>query len=141
MKGEFYVSGNGNPKVFAIISLVVGIGALIFSFIPCVGYYALGPGIIATFAGALSFIVLKSKEEKTTIALAGAIIGAVAVSVATFQYFYFKEVFDTKSKIENTWNDLLLEKALESARGSYDSLGNDSTSTDSVYVIPADSID
>ncbi len=100
MNIEFY----GNPKPFGIIGLVIAIFSLIFSLIPCVGFYAIIPSFISVVFCLIAFLYLKQKKESTGVPLSGLIIGIIAISIGIFQYYKFKVVFDTKEEIENSIN-------------------------------------
>jgi hypothetical protein len=90
-----------NPKIFSIIGLVLGIFTLIFSLIPCIGYYALVPAIIAAICSGVAWYLLKKENKSVGLAATGVMLGAFAIASATYQYIQFKTIFDTKKKIEN----------------------------------------
>ncbi|TDP00169.1 hypothetical protein [Flavobacterium sp. 245] len=113
---------SGNPKPFAIIGLVFAILAFLFSMIPCVGFYAVGPSLLALAFSGISYLGLKQKNESTSTSLAGLIIGAIAISIGIFQYYKYETVYDAKAKIEKSINeaqtevlDTIQRKVLEKA--------------------------
>lgn len=92
---------NMNAKLFAIIGLVLGIFTLIFSLVPCIGYYALVPAIMALICSAVAWFLLKKENKPVGLAATGALIAALAIASATYQYIQFKALFDAKKKVEN----------------------------------------
>ncbi len=92
-------------KVFGIISLVIAIFSFIFSFIPCVGYYAIGPAVFAILFSIAPFLILKKAGRKIGIPLASLIISLVAVSIGTYQYITYKEVFEKKDEINESFEE------------------------------------
>jgi hypothetical protein len=92
---------NLNPKLFAIIGLVLGICTLIFSLIPCIGYYALVPAIMALICSSVAWFLLKKENKPIGLAATGVLLGALAIASATYQYIQFKALFDAKKKVEN----------------------------------------
>ncbi|MEN2399942.1 hypothetical protein GKZ90_0009150 [Flavobacterium sp. MC2016-06] len=97
-------SSSGNPKIFAIIGLIFAIFSFLFSIIPCVGFYAIGPSLMALAFCGVSFAGLKQRNQSTSIPLAGLIVGGIAITIGIYQYYNYKTVFDTKAEIENSIN-------------------------------------
>lgn len=113
---------SGNPKPFAIIGLVFAIFAFLFSLIPCIGFYAVGPSLMSLAFSGISYAGLKQRNQSTSLSLAGLIVGAVAISVGIFQYYKYETLFDAKSEIEKEINvaekhvlDTIGKKVLEHA--------------------------
>ena len=111
---------SGNPKPFGIIGLVLAIISFLISIIPCVGFYAIIPSIMAIFFCGMAFFGLKERNESTGVPFAGLLIGTLAVSIGIFQYYKYKTVFDAKAEIENSINgkeneirDTIEKKVLE----------------------------
>lgn len=105
---------SGSPKPIAILSLAFAIIAFLFSMIPCIGFYAIGPGIIALVFSGISFVGSKEREENTSVSLAGLIIGIVAIAIGIYQYYEYADLFfKTKTQFEQE-----LKKAGEEARDS-----------------------
>jgi multisubunit Na+/H+ antiporter MnhB subunit len=104
---------SGNPKPFGVIGLVLAIISLLFSLIPCVGFYAVIPGILATIFSLIAYLYLKQKKESTSVPFAGLIIGLLAISISIYQYIEYQEVFETKSEIENSIKEGLEEQVIQ----------------------------
>lgn len=118
-------SGQG----LGIAGLVLGSIALIISFIPCFGWYALVPGVIAIVLSAIAFSQAKKEEAAKGLVTAALIISIVATSIATIQIIFFARVTNiAKDNIEQVdkWsNDKKsvekLENALDTLEGKMDS--------------------
>jgi uncharacterized membrane protein len=125
---------SGNPKPFAIIGLILAIFSFLFSLIPCVGFYAIGPSLMSLAFCGISYAGLKQKQQSTSVAFAGLIVGAIAISIGIFQYYKYKTVYDTKAQIENSINeaeghviDTVEKKVLEHAKEKIEQeIANDS---------------
>lgn len=124
------VQVTGNPKPFGIIGLVIAIFSCIFSFIPCIGFYAIGPAILAIMFSVIAFVSLKHIGQATNMALAGIIVGVVAIGIGSYQYVTYKEVFKAKKDIENSFNEIdreVTNKILDTiAKANESKLKNDS---------------
>ncbi|MBI1306724.1 MAG: hypothetical protein GC181_08930 [Bacteroidetes bacterium] len=127
---------SGNPRPFGIIGLVIGIVALLISFIPCIGFYALIPAILALIFCVIAFLFLKQNNENTAVPFSGIIIGIVAIGMSVYQYYHYKEVYDTKSEIEKSINESteevvkdLLKREMEEIKKHTDSTGKVSNDT------------
>lgn len=115
---------SGNPKPFGIIGLVVAILSMLFSFIPCVGFYAVIPSLISIIFCLMAFLYLRQNNQKTTVPLAGLIIGTIALSVGIFQYINYKSVFDEKDELENMFNKAIQQKVIDELQKGLDSVSN-----------------
>ena len=138
----------GDPKPFGIIGLVIGIFSLLFSIIPCIGFYAIIPSIIAFIFCLVALILLQQRQESIGIPVSGLIISGLAIIISIFQYATFKSIFDAKDKVDDTINliedgfeeemeEIMLEQLKEKIENE---LGLDSTQTDTVQYIPNDTI-
>jgi len=95
------VTNQGNPKLFAILGLVIGILSLLFSLIPCIGYYALVPSIMGILLSGVGFYLQKKENGRQSLPISGIIISAIALTAAVYQYYQFRVVFEAKKKIDN----------------------------------------
>lgn len=80
-----------------IAGLVLGIIALIISFIPCLGMYALIPGTIAVILSAIGFSQASKVNAKKGLITAALIISIVGTIIAGWQFYIFR---NAPSKIE-----------------------------------------
>ncbi|MFC2104696.1 hypothetical protein ACFLS4_05010 [Bacteroidota bacterium] len=91
-----------------IAGLVLGIIALIISFIPCLGMYALIPGIVAVILSAVGFTQASKANAKKGLIIAALIVSLVGTAIAGWQFYFFR---NAPSKIEEFGKDL--QKAIE----------------------------
>ncbi|MFN3753766.1 hypothetical protein [Flavobacterium sp.] len=130
---------SGNPKPFGIIGLVLAIISLLFSLIPCIGFYAFIPALIASIFSLIAFLHAKQNKTNHNVSLAGMIIGILAMGIAIFQYITYKEVFKVKSEIEETIKKVdsaMVEKVMDTLAKSYEQKAHN----DSINEISKDSI-
>lgn len=88
-----------NGQGFAIASLVIGIFALLFSIIPCVGTSAILIGIVAVVFGAVSLTKANTTEAPKGMSIAGISLGGLAIVIAIFWLIFVvgsKSVFQDK---------------------------------------------
>lgn len=84
---------NSTSKGLGIAGLIVGIIALVISFIPCFGIYAFWIGIIGlVLSGIAMFIAMSNNAEKGLI-IAALIISALATILAYSQYQSISNAF------------------------------------------------
>ncbi len=73
-------------KGLGIASLVLGILALVISFIPCLGMYALFPGIIAVVLGAVAFMQANKGNGAKGLIIAALVVSILGTAIAGWQY-------------------------------------------------------
>jgi hypothetical protein len=69
-------------QALGIASLILAILALIFSFIPCFGYFAIAPAALAILFGALGLVQASKANAPRGLILSGLIIGIIAFLIA-----------------------------------------------------------
>jgi predicted membrane-bound spermidine synthase len=99
-------------KTLAIIALVLGILALLFSFIPCLGMYAIFPGIIGLVMAVISIVMAGKVNAPKGMAIAALACSLVGSAIAGYQYSKLKEVIE----------DPKLKQGLEDLKNSLDTL-------------------
>lgn len=62
--------------------MVIGIVALIFSFIPCVGQWALLPAIVGLILGALDMVQKKKLGQPRGMAIAGLVLNIITIVIS-----------------------------------------------------------
>jgi hypothetical protein len=73
-----------------VAGFVIGIVALILSFIPCLGMYALVPGIIALIFSVIAFSKASSANAARGLIISALIISVLATSIASWQMMVFR---------------------------------------------------
>jgi hypothetical protein len=123
---------DGYSKPFGIIGFVLSCFHLVLSFIPCIGYYAIGPAIISGVFCAVA-LVDKKNTGSTGIPLAGIILSICAIGMGSYQYYNYKEVFKAKAKIENAFDSVMTKMmidTLESKLNEVDTVYEERDSTE-----------
>ena len=91
------------PKnnAMAIVGLVLGIIALIVSFVPCVGAWAIVPGLL----GILFSVLGMRKAHGKGMAVAGLVLSIIAMFIGIWQWYALYKVADgidkANKQIEN----------------------------------------
>ena len=78
-------------KGFGIAGLVLGLIALIFSFIPCLGMYAIFPGVLAIILAAVALMQANKGNGPKGLIIAALIVSLIGTAVAVYQYSVLKE--------------------------------------------------
>ena len=79
-------------KGFGIAGFVLGLIALIFSFIPCLGMYAMFPGVLAIILAAVALMQANKGNGPKGLIIAALIVSLIGTAVAVYQYSVLKEV-------------------------------------------------
>ena len=95
-------------QIFGITGFVIAILSFVFSMIPCIGFYAFIPALLATAFSFIAYRKQKMAEQASSLSLAGTIIGVVAITVASYQYYTFSQVFKDVKKIDKEMNQLII---------------------------------
>ena len=102
---------NQPNNTLGIIGLVLGIVALLFSFIPCLGTLAFIPGIVGLILGVLAFLKAKDNGHPKGIAIGGIVVSALACIVSFFLIFTLGTMFsDIKSEMKEYTDCTEIEK-------------------------------
>jgi hypothetical protein len=90
---------NNNEKmnVMGLVGMILGILAAILSFVPCLGAYAIFPGVIG-----LIFSILGLKKVKKGMAIAGLVCSLVGVGIASWQWYVLNEAANELKDIDTT---------------------------------------
>jgi ElaB/YqjD/DUF883 family membrane-anchored ribosome-binding protein len=136
-----------NGQGFAIASLVIGIFAILFSIIPCVGTSAILIGIVAIVFGTVALTKAQTHDTPKGLSIVGISLGGLAILIATLglvcvvgsisnirekfeNVFEWAEEFDNIEIDDNDFKDMEsleeLENALDELEGVIDS-ANDET--------------
>jgi hypothetical protein len=89
-------------KGLGIAGLVLGILAAILSFVPCLGMYAMFPGIIGLVLSIISIIQANKAGAAKGMAIAGLVCSIVGIAIAGWQYSKLSAVGEElKETLEN----------------------------------------
>ncbi|TVR70883.1 MAG: hypothetical protein EA408_10435 [Marinilabiliales bacterium] len=76
---------SGAGQGFGVAGFVIGIIALILSFIPCIGMYALIPGIVALIFAVIGLAQASSANAPQGLIIAALVIAIIGTSIAAWQ--------------------------------------------------------
>jgi len=96
-----------NPKAgqgLGIAGLVLGILAAVVSFIPCLGMYAIFPGVVALILAIVAFMQANKGGAPKGMIIAALVLSLVGSGIAVWQYFAIKAA---ASQFENMGKELL----------------------------------
>lgn len=104
-------------KGMGIAGLVLGIFSVIFSFIPCIGMWAIVPGIIGVILSALSMKQAGAANAPKGMAIGGLICSIIGILIACYWlyvvYFAAGAMVDAAHEFEKAGGMDSLNKALE----------------------------
>ena len=108
-------------KGLGIAGLILGILAAVISFIPCLGTWAVVPGIIAIILSAVSLSQANKAGASKGLAIAGLVCGIVGSAIACWQWYVLSRgVMDAADMLKNSGMMDSLNKAM--GPGMMDSL-------------------
>jgi hypothetical protein len=109
-------------KGLGVAGLVLGISAAVISFVPCLGMYAIIPGVIGLVLSVISIIQANKAGAAKGMAIAGLVCSIVGIAIAGWQYSKLKAVGEElKETIENLDTAKLrmeMEKVIENVTDS-----------------------
>lgn len=79
-------------KGLGIAGLVLGILAAVVSFVPCLGMYAMFPGIIGLVLSIISIVQANKAGAAKGMAIAGLVCSLVGTSIAVWQYYTINKI-------------------------------------------------
>lgn len=109
-------------KGLGIAGLVLGILAAILSFVPCLGMYAIFPGIIGLVLSIISIIQANKAGAAKGMAIAGLVCSIVGIAIAGWQYSKLsavgEELKETLENLETAKFRQEMESAIEQVTDS-----------------------
>jgi hypothetical protein len=82
----------GTHQVLGIIGLVLGVLALILSFVPCIGMWAIAPGIIGLILSAVGMSMAGKVGASKGLSIAGLVLSIIACLMAAYWYWVVMRV-------------------------------------------------
>lgn len=117
-------------KGLGIAGFVLSIIAFIFSFVPCLGMYAVIPGFIALVLSSIALYQANQAKVSKGLIIAGFVVSILATAIGGWQYFVFSKAKDSiKNEIIDEFQDAMdedfnledeLEKAMNESLDSMD---------------------
>jgi len=109
---ENHPNQQNNGQGFAIASLIIGIFALLFSIIPCVGTSAILIGSVAVIFGAVALTKASATQAPKGLSIAGISLGGSAIVIAIIWLTvivsaksFFQDKFQNKFENFTDWAD------------------------------------
>jgi hypothetical protein len=113
-------------KGLGIAGLVLGILAAIISFVPCLGVYALIPGLVGLVLSAISIVQANKAQAAKGMAIAGLVCSIVGCCLAGYQGYVLSTAGDRLKEgleeLEKSGAMDSLNKAMEELKDITDSL-------------------
>ncbi len=119
---------------FGIASLILGILALLIAFIPCIGIFALLPGVIAIVLAIVGLSQARSANGSTGLILSGLIISIIGTLIAAVWLLFFSAggLFLKNLDNEDGKLDVIIEEFVNKFEKEYgDEVESDMEKTDS----------
>lgn len=79
--------GSGPALGLGIAGMVIGILALLWSFIPCLGAWALWPGLLALVLSGVGLLLSLQAQKVDGFCVAGLCVSVVATGIAGYWYY------------------------------------------------------
>ena len=105
-------------KGLGIAGLVLGILAAVVSFVPCLGMYAMFPGIVGLVLSVISIIQANKAGAAKGMAIAGLVCSIVGISIAAWQYSKLSAVGEELKETLENLDTAKLRQEMESAMQS-----------------------
>lgn len=100
-------------QTFGIIGLVLGIISLFIGFIPCIGFVAIVPGIIAILLSAIGLSQANKDNGARGLNIAALIVSIIGVLVASIWLFFFVGVASLNEDEIEGFVEEVLEEVIE----------------------------
>ena len=100
-------SKTGLHTGLGILSLVVGIMALLFSFLPCIGSLAIYVAIVGLISGIAGYVTAKQSNQDSGLSLGGTFISGAATIIALWQAHNVSTATSALENFGQTANNLI----------------------------------
>jgi hypothetical protein len=110
-------TSNSNPnagKGLGIAGLVLGIIAVVFSFVPCLGAYAVFPGALAIVLSAISISQANKANAPKGLAIAGLVCSIVGTSIGAWQWYTLNKAANAIKEGIESIDTATIRKSIES---------------------------
>lgn len=119
-------SNSNAGKTLGITGMILGIITVIVSFIPCLGMYALIPGIVGLILSIISINQANKAGASKGMAIAGLICSVIGCAIAGWQWYVIATATD---KMKDAFENSGLMDSLTKAAQQLKELKIDTTST------------
>ena len=94
----------GTWKVLGILSVVLGGLSILFSFIPCLGMYALYSGGFATILSVIALLTANKAKAPMTLAIIGLVISLLSAGIGYWQRTKLEQLGGELKKVGDSIN-------------------------------------
>jgi len=108
---------NNDGKSLGIAGLIIGTLSLMFSFIPCIGMWAIIPSIVGVILSSISLSQVSRAGQSKSMSLAGLICSILALLIALY---WIVMIFN----MTNTTDMFMEMETMTKYQGTLDSLSN-----------------
>ncbi len=109
-------------KGLGVAGLVLGIVAAVVAFVPCLGMYAIIPGVIGLVLSVISILQANKAGAAKGMAIAGLVCSIVGIAIAGWQYSKLsalgEEVKETLENIDTAKLRMEMNQAIETISDS-----------------------
>lgn len=134
--------GSGAGQGFGVAGFVLGLIALILSFIPCLGMYALLPGVVALIFSAIAFSQANRANAPKGLIIAALVISLTGTLIASWQWVMIQRAKTGFERLNTEFPETVqdeikenIRRALEGAEIHRDAADDDTLDTDSDEMI------
>jgi len=109
MSQESVQSNPNAGKGLGIAGFVLGLCALVFSFVPCLGAYAVFPGVLAMILAFVALMQASKANSPKGLIIAGLVVSIIGTGIGGYQYMVLKNL---GNQIEDATKNLDLNDVL-----------------------------
>ena len=114
MSQESVQSNPNAGKGLGIAGFVLGLCALVFSFVPCLGAYAVFPGALAVILSLVALMQASKANAPKGLIIAGLAVSIIGTGIGGYQYMALKEL---GNQLQDVSKDLNLDVLGDSLSG------------------------
>ncbi len=119
---ETTTTNSKTGKGLGVAGLVLGIVAAVVAFVPCLGMYAIIPGVIGLVLSVISILQANKAGAAKGMAIAGLVCSIVGIAIAGWQYSKLsalgEEVKETLENIDTAKLRMEMNQAIETISDS-----------------------
>ncbi len=101
---------SGGWKVMGIISVVFGGLSILFSFVPCLGAYAMYSGVLAAILSIVALVMANSAKASKMMAIIGLVVSLGSVGIGYWRYTQITAALGSVEKGLDSLKDSLNKK-------------------------------
>ena len=126
---------------FGVAGFVIGIITLILSFIPCLGMYAVIPGVIAIIFSAVGYSQASTANAPKGLIIAALVISILGTSIASWQFVTIRRATTKLERFGEEFPDVFSDEFSDEIREKIRRAIETIEDFEDYDTIPADSLD